>query len=60
MSETPRSEGRGHEVLNQVGGDRRDFIRKIIAAPYVLPVVTSFTLTALTARPALAGESNLS
>jgi hypothetical protein len=54
MSEHPR----GDDVVNQVGEDRRQFVKKLIAAPYVLPVVTSFTLTALSAQPAMAGASN--
>ena len=54
MSQDPRDD----EVLNQVGEDRREFVRKIIAAPYVLPVITSFTLSALSAQPAMAGSTN--
>jgi hypothetical protein len=56
MSEQPRIDERGNEVLDRVGEDRRAFLRKIIAAPYALPVVTSFTLTALAAQPAMGGS----
>jgi hypothetical protein len=56
MGDTKQKEG--EDVVGKVSEDRRDFIRKVIAAPYVLPVVTSFTLTALAAQPAMAGVIN--
>jgi hypothetical protein len=58
MSEQPRIGEQGNEILDRVEEGRRDFIRKLVAAPYVLPVVTSFTLTAMAAQPAMAQLPN--
>jgi len=49
------------DVLEAVDPSRRKFIRNLVAgSAYAAPLLTSFTLSALSAEPAMAQASNLS
>jgi hypothetical protein len=41
-------------VLSQVDPSRRDFLQKAAGASFIVPVVASFTMSGLMARPASA------
>ena len=46
-------------ILENVSAPRRDFVKKAVKAGFIAPVVGSFTMSGLMARPAVA-QSNLS
>jgi len=52
MKETKRE-----SVLSQVDPSRREFLQKAAGASFIVPVVASFTMSGLMARPASA-QSN--
>jgi len=42
------------EIIESVSAGRREFVRKALKTGYVLPVVGTFTMTGLMAKPAAA------
>jgi len=50
-------EKKRESVLSQVDPSRREFLQKAAGASFIVPVVASFTMSGLMARPASA-QSN--
>ncbi len=50
---------KSQDVMAKMSPARRDFIRKAVSAGFVLPVVGTFSMSGLLARPASA-QSNMS
>lgn len=50
---------KSEDVIEKISPARRDFVRKAISAGFVLPMVGTFSMSGLLARPASA-QSNLS
>ena len=46
------------KVLENVDGSRRTFVRKMISGPFVVPLITSFAMTGLSAQDANAQVPN--
>ena len=53
------SKSKQDEIITKVSPSRREFMRKAAKAGFVLPVVGTFSMSGLLARPASA-QSNLS
>lgn len=49
---------KNEEILNEFDASRRSFVRKAAAAGFVAPVVATFTMSGLMARPAAAQGGN--
>lgn len=53
MSEN-QNKGAADDVLETVDPSRRDFVRGLLGSPFVVPVITSFTLSVLASDPVMA------